>query len=128
MDWRQGSYIHQHYKNNENLLDRSLVEDIEIFMVVHFHGIYSWYDTIFILELKFKLMNQSKNYIINLSEQQRFSLCENIVKQIVKTYNFSSGYRYRDVEKHISYTIEQHKKCLERFRGYGHYRYIGYMV
>jgi hypothetical protein len=121
MDWRQGSYIHQHYKNNENLSDRSLVEDIEIFMVDNYQDSWSWYDRIFILELKFKLLNESKNYR-KISQQERFTKSENVVKYIIETYN--DGTRYRDVERHVSRSIERHKKASEIYGGYGHYGYI----
>lgn len=121
MDWRQGSYIHQHYKNNENLSDRSLVEDIEIFMVDNYEDSWSWYDRIFILKLKFKLLNESKNYR-KISQQERFTKSENVVKNIIEIYNNDT--RYRDVEGHVSRDIERHKKALEIYGGYGHYGYI----
>jgi hypothetical protein len=122
MDWSQGSYIHQHYKNNENLLGRSLVEDIEIFMVDHFEGFLKWYDNVLILELKFKLLNESKNYR-KISEHERFVQSERVVKGIVAKYNS----RYKDVERHVAHCIEQHKENLQMYRGYGHYGYIGYI-
>jgi predicted ATP-binding protein involved in virulence len=128
MDWRKGSYINQYYKNNEHLLDRSLVEDIEIFMVENFEGnrsYCSWYDRIFILELEYKLLNESKNYRKNLTHDARFRISETIIKCILRTYN--NGLRYRDVEYHITQSIENHKEKLERYRGYGHYGYIGYI-
>jgi predicted ATP-binding protein involved in virulence len=128
MDWRKGSYINQYYKNNEHLLGRSLVEDIEIFMVENFEGnrsYCSWYDRIFILELEYKLLNESKNYRKNLTDDARFRISETIIKCILRTYN--NGLRYRDVEYHIRQSIENHKEKLERYRGYGHYGYIGYI-
>jgi hypothetical protein len=122
MDWRQGSYIIQYYKN---LSDRSLVEDIEIFMVEHFEGFLKWYDNVLILELKFKLLNESKHYRKNLTDDARFRISETIIKCILRTYN--NGLRYRDVEYHITQSIENHKEKLERYRGYGHYGYIDYI-
>jgi hypothetical protein len=124
MDWSQGSFINQYYKSNENLSGRSLVEDVEMYMVDHFQGFLRWYDNVLILELKFKLLNESKNYYKTLTDDERFRASEKVVNKMVRTYNN----RYRDVERHVAHCIEQHKKCLERFRGYGHYRYIGYMV
>jgi hypothetical protein len=121
MDWRKGSYINQYYKNNENLLTRSLVEDIEIFMVENFEGFLKWYDNVLILELKFKLLNESKNYRTNLTDDARFRISEKVVNEIVHTYNN----RYKDVERNISHRIEQHKENLEYYRGYGHYGYFG---
>lgn len=52
-------------------------------MVQNFEGIFKWYDSIFILELKFKLLNEHK---INrhLSEDERFRQGEKIVNDIVK--------------------------------------------
>lgn len=121
MDWREGSFIHQYYKK---LSGRSLVEDIEIFLVNNFEGFLRWYDNILILELKFKLLNESKNYR-NITEHERFLQSEKVVKEIVRTYN--RGRRYNDVERNVSHSIEQHKKNLQHYRGYGHYRYIGYI-
>ncbi len=123
MDWRQGSFIHQYYKNNENLSGRSLVEDVEIFMVKNFEGFLKWYDNILILELKFKLLNESKNYRKNISEHARFLQSEKVVKDMISTYNN----RYKDVESNVSYCIEQHKERLQRYRRYGHYGYIDYI-
>lgn len=124
-DWRQGSYINQYYKK---LSGRSLLEDIEIFMVDNIK-IYNefplWYDRILILELKFKLLNESKNYRKNLTNNERFRISELIVKKILHIYN--NGLRYSDVEDHVSHCIEKHKEHLERYRGYGHYGYINYI-
>lgn len=119
-DWRQGSYINQYYKN---LSDRSLVEDIEMYMVDHFQGFLGWYDTILILELKFKLLNESKNYYKTLGHDERFRASEKVVNKMIATYNN----RYRDVEEHVAHFIEEHKKNLEHYRGYGHYGYIDYI-
>ena len=125
MDWRKGSYINQYYKNNEHLLGRSLVEDIEIFMVENFEGnrsYCSWYDRIFILELEYKLLNESKNYRKNLTDDARFRISDTIIKCILRTYN--NGLRYRDVEYHITQCIENHKEKWIHYTGYGFNYYI----
>ena len=119
MDWRQGSFINQYYKK---LSGRSLVEDIEIFLVKNFEGFLKWYDNILILELKFKLLNESKNYRRNITENARFLQSEKVVKEMIRTYNHDR--RYNDVERNVSHRIKQHKKNLEHYRGYGHYGYI----
>lgn len=121
MEWRQGSFIHQYYKNNENLLTRSLEDDIQIFMVQNFEGILEWYDSIFILELKFKLLNERK---INrhLSEDEIFRQGEKIVNDIVKEYD--STLRYRIVDRVVSRTIERHKDKWTYYTGYGFNGYI----
>lgn len=116
MDWRQGSYINQYYNK---LSGRSLVEDIEMYMVDNFQG--RWYDNILILELKFKLLNESKNYYKALTDDQRFLRSEKVVNNMVNTYN---NHRYRDVEEHVAYCIEQHKERIQIYGGYGHYGYI----
>ena len=53
-------------------MGRSLVEDIEIFMVDNFEDI--WYDSIFILEIKFKLFNESTNYRNYISDEEKCNL------------------------------------------------------
>lgn len=121
MDWREGSYMNQYYKK---LSGRSLVEDIEMYMVDHFEGFLKWYDNVLILQLKFKLLNESKNYYNALTDHQRFLRSEKVVNNMVNTYNN----RYRDVERHVAHCIEQHKERLQIYRGYGHYGYIRYMM
>ena len=121
--------VYQYYKNNENLSGRSLVEDMEIFMVENFEGnrtYCSWYDRILILELEYKLLNESKNYRKNLTHDARFRISETIIKCILCTYN--NGLRYRDVEQHVAHCIERHKEKLQIYGGYGHYGYIGYTL
>jgi len=116
MDWRKGSYIHQFYKKND--LEISFVEDIQIFMVDNF---FSWYDRIFILELEYKLLNECDNYC-RVSKELKNIYKEQIVNSIIKTYEF----RYKDVEHHVCFMIENHKKNLEQYTGYGNYGYRNY--
>lgn len=118
MDWRKGSYIHQYYQNS----NRTLLEDIQIFMVDQFFCPSSWYDRLMLLEIKFKLLTESSNYILHISPQERFLLTENVTKDIIKTYNGELR-RYNDVESNVRFSIFLHKERLYRSTGYGHYGY-----
>ena len=77
-------------------------------MVDNYQDSWWWYDRIFILELKFKLLIESKNYR-KISQQERFTKSENVVKNIIETYNNDT--RYRDVERDVARGIERHKKA-----------------